>query len=469
MAYNDKVVDVVVALGTQPIDTVGFETPMFLAVHKVFAERQRSYISTDEMEQDGFAIGSPAHQFATKAFAGSFAPQMIVIGRQDLTETTITFTGFQNDVTVAVNVSAGILRKSVRFPIVGAVVTPTEVATGIAAAFAADAELVAAGVTAAAAAGVVTVTSTDGVSVGYDAGNYLITNESSESVSNTLGLILDENANWYFLSTEGHADADIVAAASFADTHFKLHAYSTDDVNATAAENVTSSIADRLKALSYNSVGIYDPTADAAFPEGGIIGAMAANDPSFGDSIHLKTMKGVVAPKLSTSQRANIWGRNLNYYRVDYGVGGFFEGKCASGQYVDVIRFAHWIKFRLEESVFGHMSRRSNLGLSVKMSDDDLPSLRSVMMNNPINVGIQNGAILTGYDEENKVFYDPIITIPKRAQIPTNDLAARTLNDVKVELVYNNSLHFVKIRVSVLLDRPAATTGSGQNTTATGA
>jgi hypothetical protein len=68
----------------------------------------------------------------------------------------------------------------------------------------------------------------------------------------------------------------------------------------------------------------------------------------------------------------------------------------------------------------------------------------------------------------NKVSYDPVITIPRRAEIPTNDLANRILNDVKVELVYNNSLHYVKIRASVLLDRPATSSTNAQTQFGTG-
>ncbi|AKJ73318.1 tail tip assembly protein [Salmonella phage 41] len=36
ITYNDKPVDVTVTLGTQPIDTKGFETPLLLAIHNVF-------------------------------------------------------------------------------------------------------------------------------------------------------------------------------------------------------------------------------------------------------------------------------------------------------------------------------------------------------------------------------------------------------------------------------------------------
>ena len=49
MPYLDKVVDVTVNLGTQPIDTVGFETPLFIAIHNNFTERARVYAELDQM------------------------------------------------------------------------------------------------------------------------------------------------------------------------------------------------------------------------------------------------------------------------------------------------------------------------------------------------------------------------------------------------------------------------------------
>ncbi len=116
-----------------------------------------------------------------------------------------------------------------------------------------------------------------------------ITNSSNETVSSVLP-DLTATENWYFLSTESHTNASILAAAAFAAANYKLHVYATaDELVKTAGSN---SIANQLKALQYDtSIGMYDPLADSAFSEGGIIGAMASNDPSYGDSIHLKTMK----------------------------------------------------------------------------------------------------------------------------------------------------------------------------------
>lgn len=472
MAYNDKVVDVTVSLGTQPITTVGFETPLFVSIHNAFATRQRIYGDTDSMVEDGFAPGSPAHVFATKVFAGKFPPQYIRIGRQGLTNTVIDFTGQSNIdplTPVAVNVVSGSYSTSFVIPVTAAS-TPATIATALTTAISADdtlEDVLTATVGTDADAGKITIVPVGNglFSIGKDQGNYSVVSTTSETLTQVLPLISAVNADWYFLSTEQHTDATLLSAAAYASSNYKLHVYSTSDEGVAAGDEDTVPM--QLKALSYDcSIGTYDPTADTTFPEAGIVGAMASNDPSFGDSIHLKTMPGVVAPELTLTQRSNIWNQNVNFYRVINGVGAFWEGHVASGLYVDVIRFGHWMKYRSEESIFGYMSRRSNQGLSVKMSDDDMFNLKAVLMNSPINPGITNGAILTGFDTDNQVFYDPVITIPRRSSIPSNDLATRTLNNMKVEVVYNGALHFVKIRINVLLDKVGSTSSTGQTATA---
>lgn len=457
MPYNDKVVDVQVNLGTQPIDTVGFETPLFIAIHNNFTERARVYAELDQLVDDGFAPGSAAHTFASNAFGGEFPPQYIVIGRQAATETVVDFVGgvFPAETEVIVNVAIPNYDRAIVIEVGGGTAAST-IAEALATAITNDEILSDASVTATAEAGKVTVT---GATVGYGAGDFKIENKSSETPQTVIEDINDENSNWYFLCSEDHSTAAITALAKWAQANYKLHVYSTADQDAMGVE---SGIGYALKLLQLDTLGMWDPRADMDFPEGGIIGAMASNDPSYGDSLHLKKMPGITPPNMGIGQRMALWDNNLNFYRMINGVGCFWEGKCASGQYADVIRFSHWIKFRSEESMFGYMHRRSNMGMSMKMSDDDLPVIKSVLMNDPINMGITNGAILTGYDEENSVFYDPIITVPKRANIPANQLAARTLEGVKVELVYNNALHFVKIRINVLLDKTGATSTSAQ-------
>jgi len=465
--YQDKVVDVQVTLGTQPIDTVGFETPMFLAIHNLYTERLRFYYSTDSLLEDGFAVGSPAYQYAANAFAGNFRPQRVAIGRQAAGNAKVDFTGTTNTEKVVVNVTLNGIVKTVQINVIPGN-TPAQIATALADAVNADTDFTDK-LTAEVSGTAVTLASAEKVSVGKGAGNFKIVNSSPETVATVLPLVLAENHNWYFLSHEARSDADIIAAAQYAKNQYKFHIFNSSDADAYAAENSSVSVFDTLKALDYNSLGTSDVNADVDFTEGSVVGAMASNDPSYGDSLHLKTMPGMQPTKMTETQRSNAWSRNANIYREGYGTNSYIEGRTSNGQYADVIRFSHWLKFRMEESIFGYMKRRSDMGMSMKMSDEDLPVLKSVLLNNPINIGVKNGGILTGYDADNKVSYDPVFVIPKRANIPTNDLAARILRDVKVEIVYNNSLHYVKIRASVVLDRPAGQSTSAQTSTTSSA
>lgn len=86
MAFEKDVVDVIVSLAGRPITTAGFDTPLFVAEHAIFAERTRRYSSADAAVTDGFATDGDVHKFLTNLFSGSFAPKSAVIGRREALE-----------------------------------------------------------------------------------------------------------------------------------------------------------------------------------------------------------------------------------------------------------------------------------------------------------------------------------------------------------------------------------------------
>lgn len=469
MDYIDKVVDVQVLLGTQPIDTESFEVPLFLAIHNLFPQRVRSYSNLDGILADGFAVGSPVHSFASKVFSGIFAPATVKVGRQNETSSVLDFSTTTNETDIVVNITVKdgttVTAKAITYTPT-TLSTPQAIATAIASAINLDEKLKLL-ILAEADEAIVSFTAVkEGAvwSLGYGSFNFDIVKTTDETVAVAMPIVEDYDANFYFVSAESHKPSDIEGLSDYALANYKLHAYSTQDELVKDPSDETNIFWVLKQKQAKNSIGMYHETADKTFPEGGVIGAMAANDPSFGDSIHLKTMSGVVASRLGASNQASareaIVENNGNFYILYKGAGCFWNGLVGDGNFVDTIRFSHWLKFRIEESVYGYMKRRSDLGLSMKMSDDDLPVLESVILNNPINVGIRNSGILTGFDAENNVDYTPIITIPKRAQIPTNDLAKRFLDNVGVQVVYNGALHFIKIRASVELDRQPTNNGA---------
>jgi hypothetical protein len=192
--------------------------------------------------------------------------------------------------------------------------------------------------------------------------------------------------------------------------------------------------------------------------EGAVIGATASIsfDNNGPDSLHQKTLKGLTVSTLTVTEREAIEFHNGNYAIMYRGAGSLFNGFMASRQFFDTMKFSAWLDARTTESVYGLMKRASDSGRSMTFSNNDLPRIKAAIQASPINTGIRYGSILDGYDPETNENFDPIITVPTRGQVTTDNLANRILDGVIVEVVYNCPLHYVKVKAYVVLTRQTA-------------
>lgn len=454
--YQDPV-QVSVSLSTSALETEAFETPLFIVPHNVYQDtRIQSYGSLAAVSSAGFAVGSAPYQFASLAFGGKFPPSSIKIGRAALTAYTIDFNGFTQtgDQTVTVVSGATTTSFTNTYDVAD---TATIIAAALAALIEADVTLGPL-VTATAALGVLTIAptvATTPVSVGVQAGLCVLSATSTETPTDTYEACKEEDTNFFYVAAQDHDASKQQTLAASVSADKKIFIYATSDADCKTKANTTNIMA-LMKAAAYDWViGIYHEQADLKFPEGAIVGATAGvNFDNYGpDSLHLKTMTGLAVSTLTLTEREAIEFHNGNYAIMYRGNGCFFNGYMASGQFCDTMKFAAWMDARITESVFGLMYRASNSGRSMTFSNNDLPRIKNAIMNSPINVGLRNGSILEGYDPETNENFEPIITVPTRGQVPTNDLANRILNDVEVEVVYNCPLHYARIQCTVLLSR----------------
>lgn len=466
--FNKKVVDVTVVIGTQNIATTDFGTPLFVATHNVFPERVRLYSDLNSVLQDGFAIGSSVYQYCQLAFNGTFRPAEIMIGRMDLDTVTIDFTDIDttegSKLSIYFGTNLPTLTPLVIEYTVPAAATAATITTAVKALIDAETDITDVATTALDGTTKIELTPVAtpayGISVGYGDGNYSILNNSSSTTAATLPQVLQENENFFTVSVEDHTTSSLLATANFCLTNFKVAVLSSQEAD--IITTATTDVASLLKQQELEALLTYAPDADKTFPEGGVAGAISSLGPETGETLHLKTMAGLVAPKLSDTEMQNAWAKNCNYLVTQFGRTFYYEGKVSNGLYFDVIRFKYWIKARSEESIFRTLFSRSNAGRSLKIRDDDLPLLRGALLDNPINVGIQAGSIATGIEtlsDGSRVSLDPVVTVPSRGQIPTQDILDRIVNNVQVEVVYNSPIHFVKVRITVLLSKDSTTQG----------
>lgn len=455
--FYPEVVDVTVSLETQPLSSESFEIPLFITPHNVFTGRVANYSSVDELVSAGFAVGSAAWQFASLAFAGKFAPASVKIGRQALTAYQLDFTPYtQTGDTVTVTVKCNGTAAS--FTSVVANTTALAIASDLAAKIEAHATLGPL-VNATAAAGVLTVSVATGVlSVGIQTGYAGFTTTASETPLDAYTALKLEDEDFFYVSTSDHTKTNQQALGAAVAVDHKIFVYSTSDVNALTKADTTNIGALFQAAANDWTQGIWHKNANQLFPEGAVIGATAKiNFDEYGsDSLHLKTLVNLPVSTLNTTQREALEAHNLNYSIMYRKAATYFNGYQGSGQFFDTMKFAAWLDSRVTESVYNLQKRASDSGSSMTASNNDLPRYKAAILNSPINVGIQKGSILEGYDPTTNENFDPYIYIPTRGEITVSDLASRILRGIVVEVVYNSPIHYVRVRANVVLSRQNA-------------
>lgn len=439
MAFEKDVVDVIVSLAGRPITTAGFDTPLFIAQHAVFPERVRRYTSVDGVVADGFAVGSPVHQFATTLFSGTFSANSMVVGRRALTAHVVAPIVAENDTDYSITIKIDGTTESYTYTS-DSDATKAEIAAGLEA-------LVAAGT--AATAGTITTTyvalaedfsialgTGSKLSVGWTTNNVVVSSTSAEAMGDAITAIADVDSDWYFMSEDSHENTEMQAVASYAASVDKHYVYSTDEADTLVSGNETN-IAYLLRTSQFEGcTGMYSAVADTVFPEGGIIGQWSGTNPGT-STLHGKTLVGVPVDTLTESQKEALKANNLNYYVFTYGTGFFWNGETASGFFADQVRLKHWTQARVAEEVFNVIKRQSDIGSKVEMSPVGFALVRQAIQG-VIDLGIRRGAFLG----------DPLptITIPTREEIPETIRAQRILPDVAFTVTSTGGVHSVEIR-----------------------
>lgn len=450
----DKVIEVTLAYGTAVIETARFDIPLILTAHNATGNIVDVFTSSDAMLQSGFTTDSPAYKMASLMFQGVGAPDQVIVGKRTIATFNISFVAVNNSV-YTVTLKKGAVSKN--FSLTSdASATAVEIAAGLSALISADATW-GSQITAEAVNDRLVLTPVDGnhVEVGVGA-NSAITRTTVTNILEDIASVASENNTWFWMVADTHEESAVLNLAGYAQEHDKIYWTSSQDPDISNATD--GNLLAELTSRGYNNTGfaMWRSDADSTYPEAAIIGAMAAADPGT-TTLHGKTLIGVAPEKLSSTQETNIVAQNGNIYRREYGVNFYRDGRMVSGNFCDTIHHALWVKARVAESLFGLLKRQSDLLKGVRFTSKGLAQIKQAIYDNPINVGILNGSIAnevntspeTGMKEDLR----PTIYVPDRADIPVDDITQRILNGVVVEYVYAGFIHYVKVKVNVLVDR----------------
>lgn len=222
--------------------------------------------------------------------------------------------------------------------------------------------------------------------------------------------------------------AKVEAIADWAETQKKPYIYDTTDIATYGGGS--SDIFSTLKAKGYDwSCGWFHKLPGEYFAAS-LMGEGFAYDP--GSSTYaFRTLKGVTSDNLGTTKEDRIVSKNGGYYTTTAGISHTFEGKVASGEFLDVMIGIAWVESRIKERVFAGRVNSRRVGLSDPGLETEGTLIKAVL-----SEAEQKGIGVRGTAS---------VTVPKAADIATADKAARYAPGFEFGLQVEGAIHKSKI------------------------
>jgi len=457
----DSIITVQIDRTTTTPTAAGFGTPLIAAYFptSIFAQRVKGYSALTEMIADGFVAGDPVYIAASNCWSQNPSPPTIKIGRrtgapqQVLTVTptdltvgsvhAVTVVGF----TTAAFASREVATDSVSYTAVTSD-TATDICDGLRAAFAAlNSAAGQAGDWSDAGTATLTITadntdaSNDGMLYGVV---YTVdgvpadvldgTPDPASSLADDLAAMELYDPDWYGLCIDSNSEAEILLAATFAEANKKQFVCQTQDpevATETIAGEASPTIATQLQTLSRERTMVFFHRNNREYIGAAMLGRAL---PEAAGSITwaYKTLSGVTAQNLTTTEIANIEAKNANSITTLAGVNITRFGTSSEGEYMDVMRGSDWLAARIQERVYALLIQNDK----VPYTDGGIQAIRSEILAQ-LQAGVARDFIAA--DPE------PTCTVPRASEVSAADKASRTLNNVTFRATLAGAVHKVAI------------------------
>lgn len=443
--YTPSIVDVKITIQDAHLTQQGFGTPIFITQHQEFDERVRAYSSLNAVADD-FETYSNAYTAARRFFSQEPSPSLIKIGRRAGTYSA----GTSNFDNTTGQLSTHTL--TVQVPSLGT----STILTISAQDAEAEADMIARWVvdinanssvnsvlTATSAGTVLTLTVDNSATVFKitASSNFTGTFTATESASNVITALLEEDSDFYFVTSDDHTSTFVTAMSSEVQALDKMYFFSTNDASSLAAvtdplaaHDWTSLIADS------HTVGLFHEDS-STFVECAYVGSNAPYDAGSVTWANLQ-LSGVQASRasvngklLTETQKNNLFKRNINFSERDAGIDFTRSGFTMSGEWIDVIRGVHWQTADISVSLKGLLL--SQKGGKVSYDNGGIARVREVL-----TTSLQRGV--------NRNFLESFVaTVPLVAQTSKQDRLDRILNNVTFTAILAGAIHEIVVRGTV--------------------
>ncbi len=254
-------------------------------------------------------------------------------------------------------------------------------------------------------------------------------------VATDLDEALAEDGDWYGVLLDSNGKLEVEGAASWTEANGKLFAYSSSDSDSYDPASTTD-VFYAMKALSYDrSFGIFNGNELLGYSAAAWMGRGFAFDPGK-ITWAFKKLAGVTVDKLDTGKQAALEAKNANFYVAKFGAPITWEGKLASGEYIDVTHGLDWYDAEMSIQLFATISGLPKLPFTIHGLGAIEATVRAVNKS-----AVRQGVLA---DDVNLT-----VTMPTLDEIDPITKAQRLLPNIEVTGTLQGAIHKTKLTATI--------------------
>lgn len=272
----------------------------------------------------------------------------------------------------------------------------------------------------------------------YQFGMVIAPYAASGSVTDDLDAIQGVDDNWYALSLIERTSGTVQQVAAWVEARVKIFGTASSDPNIIdqPVGTDTTSIAALFNNLGYvRTFVMYHQDANSDFPECAWFGNCLPFQPG-SETWAFKTLSSIAYSDLTSTQSNNCLNKRANTYQYIGGVGITQNGTVSQGEYIDIVRGVDWLTSTIQTYVYGVLVNSPK----VPYTDAGITSIEA-QIRRALDQGINNNFISA--DPE------PVVTVPKAANVSSADKAARILRNVTFQATLAGAIQAVRIQGTV--------------------
>ena len=266
-----------------------------------------------------------------------------------------------------------------------------------------------------------------------------------ELIDVTLAACSVANNDWYAFTEVSHTDADLTAAAIWAEANTKLFLTALANPNILLSSGTEPATA--LKTSNFFRTAWWYNADGNQWPQVAVAANKFQTMPG-GETWANARLQGVSAPPMTETGYLNVTAKNGNTFETFRNISITQNGITAGGEWIDIIRFRDWLCEEIRTSVFNKF-----VDARIPYTDTGIAIVRQGIVQ-ALDLGVRRGGIAPRAKDPNSDTIVPsyTITVPSVLNVSTSDKAARILRDMAFTARLSGAIHSGFIKGSLTYD-----------------